>query len=321
MGNGARFTRRGMVFTPGDLYGPAWVPLMARSGLNLVALHGGVEEILEFMESRTGRRFMAEVDAAGLEHEFELHAMSWLLPRDRYSEHPDWFRMDRHGERRADANLCPSHPEALGVVARRSVELAERLPPSTERYYFWPDDDGGWCHCDRCRALGPSDQQALLMNTLLTALRAFRPEARLSCLAYLQCRPAPTTIAPAAGLFLEYAPIRRCYRHPLSDPECALNREHAAELPSLVARFGPDGAQVLEYWLDASMFSEWRRPARQVPFHPEVLEADLEFYEGLGFRSVTTFGVFLDAYYFATHGTPPIAEYGHALKETCGGAR
>lgn len=308
------FTRRGMVFTPGDLYGPAWVPLMARSGLNLVALHGGVEEVLEFIESRTGRRFLAEVDAAGMDHEFELHAMSWLLPRDRFSEHPDWFRMDRHGERRADCNLCPSHPEALTCVARRSVELAERLPPSTHWYYFWPDDDGGWCHCDRCRSLGPSDQQLLVMNTILTALRAVRPDARLSCLAYLQCRPAPTTIVPAAGLFLEYAPIRRCYRHPLSDPECALNREHAEELPALLERFGTDGAQVLEYWLDSSMFSEWRRPARVVPFRPEVLEADLQFYSELGFRSVTTFGVFLDAYYFATHGTPPVIAYGQALK-------
>ena len=72
---------------------------------------------------------------------------------------------------------------------------------------------------------------------------------------------------------------------------------------------------MLEYWLDASMFSEWRRPARRVPFQPELLAADLEFYARLGFRSVTSFGVFLDAYYFATHGTPPVADYGHALRD------
>jgi hypothetical protein len=250
-----------------------------------------------------------------MHHEFELHAMHWLLPRERYAEHPDWFRMDRHGERQPDANLCPSHPEALATVASRAVELAERLPPSTDRYYFWPDDDGGWCHCDQCRSLTPSDQQVIVMNAILAALRTARPDARLSCLAYLSCLAPPTSVAPAQGLFLEYAPIRRCYRHPLSDPCCALNREHAAGLPGLLSTFGTDGAQVLEYWLDASMFSGWRRPARPVLFDLGVLKADLAFYARHGFRSATTFGVYLDAYYFATHGTPPVIEYGQALKQ------
>jgi hypothetical protein len=221
--------------------------------------------------------------------------------------------MDRHGQRQPDANLCPSSADALSVASARAVELAERLPPSTNRYYFWPDDGGAWCHCDSCRSLAPSDQQVLVMNRLLAGLRTVRSDARLSCLAYLDCLYPPRRVPPASGLFLEYAPIRRCYRHALSDPDCDLNRQHAAALPSLIEAFGTDGAQVLEYWLDASMFSEWRRPARQVPFELKLLAADLAFYGHLGFRSVTTFGVFLDAYYFATHGTPPVAEYGHAM--------
>jgi hypothetical protein len=142
-----------------------------------------------------------------------------------------------------------------------------------------------------------------------------RPEARLACLGYANCLAAPKAVAPSPGLFLEYAPVLRCYRHAFSDPSCALNREHAAGLLSLLATFGAEGAQVLEYWLDASMFSGWRRPARRVPFQPGVLAADLAFYAGLGFRSATSFGVFLDAEYFATHGAPPITEYGRALRE------
>jgi hypothetical protein len=107
----------------------------------------------------------------------------------------------------------------------------------------------------------------------------------------------------------------RCYRHALSDPACALNHEHAAMLPALVSTFGSDAAQVLEYWLDSSMFSGWRRPARRVPLQPALLAADVAFYAGLGFRSATTFGVFLDADYFAAYGPPPAGEYGRALME------
>jgi hypothetical protein len=309
------FEQRGMVFTPGDLYGPAWVALMARAGLNVVALHGGVEEVIAFVGRKAGQRFLAEAEAAGIRREYELHAMSWLLPRELFADHPEWFRMDRHGERRPDANMCVSGGEALTLVAGRAVELAERLPPSTNRYYFWPDDNGGWCHCDGCRSLAPSDQQVVLMNAILQALRGARPDARLACLAYLQCLPAPTQVGPAEGLFLEYAPIMRCYRHALPDPTCSLNREHAAGLTSLLEAFDTDEAQVLEYWLDASMFSEWRRPARRVPLRPDLLAADLQFYRDLGFRSATTFGVFLDPYYFATYGTPPVMEYGQALRE------
>lgn len=311
----ASFSRRGIVFTPHDLDGPAWVPLLAEAGLNLVAPHGGVEEVIAFTESAAGQQFLAEAEAAGLDREFELHALNWLLPRARFADHPDWFLMDRHGERRPDSNLCPSHPEALALVAARAAELAGRLPSSTGRYYFWPDDNGAWCHCERCRGLTPSDQQVIVMNAILPALRAIRSDARLACLAYLDCLAPPGAVAPASGLFLEYAPIRRCYRHALSDPSCALNRQHAAGLPALVAAFGADGAQGLEYWLDASMFSGWRRPARRVPFQPALLAADLAFYAGLGFRSVTTFGVFLDADYFATYGTPPVLEYGQALRQ------
>jgi Domain of unknown function (DUF4838) len=314
------FDRRGIVFTPRDLEGTDWVPRLAGAGLNLVALHGGVAEVIAFVESPAGQRFLAEAEAAGLAREFELHAMSWLLPRERFAHNPEWFRMDRHGERQPDANLCPSQPAALASVAARAVELAERLPPATERYYFWPDDAGGWCHCDECRALTPSDQQVVVMNAIVAALRAVRPEARLSCLAYANCLASPSTVAPDPGLFLEYAPIMRCYRHALSDPTCALNREHAAGLPLLLSVFDAESAQALEYWLDASMFSGWRRPARRVPLQPELLAADLTFYLQHGFRSVTTFGVFLDSDYFAAYGPPPVAEYGQALLKASGAA-
>src|SRR6266568_2910002 len=58
------FERRGIVFTPHDLEGPAWVPLLAEAGLNLVALHGGVDEVIAFTGSAVGQRFLAEAEAA-----------------------------------------------------------------------------------------------------------------------------------------------------------------------------------------------------------------------------------------------------------------
>jgi Domain of unknown function (DUF4838) len=308
------FARRGIVLSPGELADPAWVPRMAAAGLNVVALHADVEMTLTYVASAAGQAFLRSAREAGLEVEYELHALSWLLPRDRFAAHPDWFRMDRHGARRPDANLCPSHPEALAIAAARARELAERLRPTTERFYFWADDGGLWCHCDACRGLSDADQNVTVMNALLAGVRERLPAARLACLAYLNALAPPERVRPVAGLFLEYAPIGRCFRHALADPDCALNRPLLAGLPALLQAFGTDGAQVLEYWLDSSLFSGWKRPAAGVPFARAVLTADLATYARLGFRSVTTFGVYLDPEYVSRYGEPPVREYGECLQ-------
>jgi hypothetical protein len=75
---------------------------------------------------------------------------------------------------------------------------------------------------------------------------------------------------------------------------------------------------VLEYWLDASRFSGWKRPAVKLPFNAEAFERDVRFYVGRGFERVTSFGVFLDAEYVGLHGLPPIADYGCILSRWIG---
>jgi hypothetical protein len=51
------FERRGIVFTPKDLEGLDWAPLLAKSGRNVVAQHGGVEAGIAYSESAEGQRF------------------------------------------------------------------------------------------------------------------------------------------------------------------------------------------------------------------------------------------------------------------------
>ena len=154
---------------------------------------------------------------------------------------------------------------------------------------------------------------AICYNTMKSTLAQVQAEAQQECAA--NTLAAPTEVKPAEGVFLEYAPINRRYDVPYAQQTGPTDRDGLTLLDGNLRVFRAETAQVLEYWLDASMFSGWRRPARQIPFQPALLAADLAHYADLGIRSVTTFGVYLDAYYFATHGTPPVAEYGHTLKE------
>jgi hypothetical protein len=72
---------------------------------------------------------------------------------------------------------------------------------------------------------------------------------------------------------------------------------------------------VLEYWLDASMFSGWKRPPKKIPWNREVFLDDLKTYGDRGIRHITSFGAFLDAQYMRLHGEPPIDEYAKGLSE------
>jgi hypothetical protein len=74
-------------------------------------------------------------------------------------------------------------------------------------------------------------------------------------------------------------------------------------------------AQVLDYWLDDSLASLWRRGHQQkLDLHPTVVRQDATFYrDDIGFGSITTFGAWLNQSYVQLFGQPPFKEFGDAL--------
>ena len=110
---------------------------------------------------------------------------------------------------------------------------------------------------------------------------------------------------------MEFAPIRRSYNRPLSHPS---HREVLDCLDANLAVFGARGAQALEYWLDLSRFSGWKREnVMRLPWRREVFLDDLATYSGRGIRHVTSFAAWLDGDYTGRFGLPPLGEYGEGL--------
>ena len=62
-------------------------------------------------------------------------------------------------------------------------------------------------------------------------------------------------------------------------------------------RFPQETAQVLEYWLDVSLFSNWKEPHIELPWYPDVCREDIEVYGKRGIRNFTSFGVYMDGPY------------------------
>jgi hypothetical protein len=122
----------------------------------------------------------------------------------------------------------------------------------------------------------------------------------------------PKAVRPDSGLFLEFAPFRRWggtkKRIPLVE-----GGEWLARLDALLEVFPRESAQVLEYWLDESLFSGWKKPLVKIPWDAAQTRADMEAYSKRGIRHLTTFAVSVNGDYVKEFGEDSlecVKEYG-----------
>ncbi|MHB0956706.1 MAG: DUF4838 domain-containing protein [Pirellulaceae bacterium] len=314
------FATRGVVLYPFDLTLADWPARVARAGLNTIGLHAArrLDVLVKFVQADAGQKFLEQCNDLGVNVEYELHAMGDLLSREYFAQDETMFRMDASGQRNGDFNCCPSHPRALELIAEAAVEFGRLLRPTTHRYFYWPDDGREWCHCDKCRGLCASEQALLVEHAMLRALRDhFDAEATVCHIAYGPTLEPPKQVQPESGVFLEFAPIRRRHDLPFQEQTDLPAVDRIEMLDGNLDVFPRETAQVLEYWLDVSRLSGWKRPAVKLPWHKDVLIADLQSYWERGIRHVTSFACFLDASYVTLHGDPQSAltDYGQALRD------
>jgi hypothetical protein len=312
------FQTRGVVLTTADLSTLDWPRLVAEAGLTTIATHVTPSEVSSFVQTDKGREFLLQCRKRGIEVEHELHAMSDLLPRNLFQKEPSMYRVDEQGQRSADFNCCVHSSRAMETICENAVKYADILKPTTGRYFYWIDDGRPMCRCSRCRVYSDSEQALILENEMLRALRKVDSRATLAHLAYARTMEAPVQVKPASGVFLEFAPIGRTWSEPI-DHRQAKEGQHGRYLDLLDANlevFGRDNAQVLEYWLDVSLFSFWKRDAKKkLPWRRDVFLQDIKVYAGRGIRHVTSFAVYIDADYVRQYGQPPLDEYGKELRD------
>ncbi|MBE6607316.1 MAG: DUF4838 domain-containing protein [Ruminococcaceae bacterium] len=294
-----------------------WIDILKQGkfttlGLHFITTKNTVEDYIDWLNNG-GREMIKKVEDAGIEVEHELHALRYLLPRNLFDEHPEYFRVNTNGKRSGDHNLCVQSEEALSIISERAYGLAKEFRQSGHRYYLWTDDAiDAWCHCEKCKDISPSDQNLRIVKSILKGLRRYDPEAELSYLAYHNTVTPPTEPI-TEGIFVEYAPIHRDMFTPVTEGE---NQTHAENIEKLLEVFDPKNAEILEYWLDVSFYTKWGRlPLIKVPYHENVLSADFDFYSSLGVRAIKTFGAFMNESYLEEYGDKEIIDYGTLLSQ------
>lgn len=297
------FNMRGIILSWDDIKNPEvidWLELMHKNGLNTISVCGHDYKSPEYAE------FRQKCIDEGFDFEYEEHAMSWLMPRELFSTHPEYFRLDENGKRNPDGNGCPSNEEGLKVLMSNVREFAEIHKPSNHKYYTWLFDGGDICHCEKCRHYNASDQGLIFENHIIKALKEIDPEAQLAHLAYQNTTPAPSVVKPEEGIFLEFAPFQRRWDKPLSELDAKADGmkwthgEYLKMLEDNLKVFPVETAQVLEYWLDESMASNWTKPQVKLDWHKDVFLSDIDTYAKYGIRNITAYAIFVDAYYVNT---------------------
>ena len=314
------FSMRGAVLSVQDLASVDWPAIAHQNGINTIGTHMKPGEVKDFMQSDKGRHFSEECRRLGIEVEHQLHAMAELLPRDLFDEDPSMFRMDADGHRTPDSNCCPHSEKALEIIAAKAAEFAKALPATNHRYYFWLDDGAPVCFCPECSEYSASEQALIIENRMIKAIREVDPEAMLAHLAYHSTMEPPVKVKPEEGIFLEFAPIERQWDRPLTDLDASgrkgrmAHREVIELLEANLKVFPAETAVVLEYWLDVSLASDWKKPAVNLPWHPGPFASDLATYAGYGIRNVTSFAVYMDSTYFRSFpGQQCLSDYGGML--------
>ena len=286
------FRKRGIVIYFGNSAFADWIDFMPKVKLNTIGVHA-------FLGTTQADRGSPD----------DLHLASGMAAER-------GLRVDLEAHCFGEV-LCPSDRAAMAEAEAHMTGLVRGLPDGVQDLFLWLAD--GYikrCECPEHQGLSVSDQTLMFVNHMLESARQVRPRERLCYLAYINTLPAPRNVRPANGAFLEWAPIRRCMSHALNDRACPINADdHVPHLLANLEVFPADEAQVLGYWLDSSLFNRGRfaKNRGRLPWFPQILQADLRYYRGLGFRDVTTFACQLDRAYFGRFISPSIPAYAQLL--------
>ncbi len=127
-----------------------------------------LEDLIALLKTPKFRAILDYAKERGIQIEYELHSMGYLMPKSLFCTHPEYFRINEKGERNSDYNFCISNNEAMEIVCKNAVKLATSLYNSSLNFYFWVDDGRNvFCSCEKCKNLTPSNQAMKITNAIL----------------------------------------------------------------------------------------------------------------------------------------------------------
>ncbi|MGQ9608610.1 MAG: DUF4838 domain-containing protein [bacterium] len=202
-----------------------------------------------------------------------------------------------------NTELCYSNPKAFGAVVKNVISYAEQHPEVDCLHFWLSDAANNCCECSNCRKLTQSDHYIRLVKAVSKKLKEKKLlNTRIVFLCYFNTLSAPTVEDLGTeydNVIFMFAPISRCYQHPLKDNNCESgaksegwelnkiqpphsNREFIEILKNWQKKYSGDSF-IFDYYL-------WR------PFHDylntfalsKVISQDIKDYADLGLNGLVS---------------------------------
>ena len=110
--------------------------------------------------------------------------------QDSFDKHPEFLGL-LDGERKS-SKLCIGNPDLRELVADHAIRYFENSP-DRDSISMDPSDGGGWCECERCKALGSiSDRALTLANQVAQAVNLRFDNKYVGMYAYNYHSPPPS---------------------------------------------------------------------------------------------------------------------------------
>ncbi len=123
-----------------------------------------------------------------------------------------------------NTELCYSNPKAFDGVVNEAVGYA-RAHCEVDCLHLWlSDSTNNFCECDSCSKLTPSDWYTGLVRAVAARVKKEKLSTRIVFLCYTNTLSPPESekfSTESDRLIYMFAPISRCYSHPLLDPSCS----------------------------------------------------------------------------------------------------
>lgn len=158
-----------------------------------------------------------------------VHSLQWIITRDMFDAHPEYFGCDDKGNRSVNRQPCLSNEDVLNLT----VKFAEDNFFSQYNNIFSVSQNDGmsFCQCEKCKAFnkahGGTDAASMInfVNKVAAKVREKYPNARFETLAYQDTLTPPENLEIADGVVIRMCPINGCVLHDFGDPLCRENKK------------------------------------------------------------------------------------------------
>ena len=153
------------------------------------------------------------------------HVLSQIVPDSLFAEHPEYFALI-DGKRKAgsvNVQRCFSNPDVVQLAIDYTRRDFERYP-DTRFAALNANDGGGWCECDKCAAMGPTQAHRSLAfcNAVAEANEELYPRRGYVFIAYQGTLYPPLDMKAHRNVVPEIAPMGLCKIHSINSdcPDC-----------------------------------------------------------------------------------------------------